>query len=232
MVRIYKNDIAYIVCEVKIFKNDISIGTTNSIINESYIKQIIKDPSDNSTIISLEGSFSIIVNENYDDFIIEFFRPDPIAINKQLAEGKQNKIGFNILINNIMRIVIFGIKDDSLTSEEIKKSLSKAFPNECGNIVAIETSYIAGRENCESQDSAFIRACKQLCVVCGDPTEEEAFRGAFWKAFFVDKAIEPIILKTVATGPRSTREYNALKGMNATFLPKLAISALTTLNEM
>lgn len=207
MVRIYKNDIAYIVCEVKIFKNDISIGTTNSIINESYIKQIIKDPSDNSTIISLEGSFSIIVNENYDDFI-------------------------NILINNIMRIVIFGIKDDSLTSEEIKKSLSKAFPNECGNIVAIETSYIAGRENCESQDSAFIRACKQLCVVCGDPTEEEAFRGAFWKAFFVDKAIEPIILKTVATGPRSTREYNALKGMNATFLPKLAISALTTLNEM
>ena len=39
MVRIYKNDIAYIVCEVKIFKNDISIGTTNSIINESYIKQ-------------------------------------------------------------------------------------------------------------------------------------------------------------------------------------------------
>lgn len=94
MVRIYKNDIAYIVCEVKIFKNDISIGTTNSIINESYIKQIIKDPSDNSTILSLEGSFSIIVNENYDDFIIEFFRPDPIAINKQLAEGKQNKIGF------------------------------------------------------------------------------------------------------------------------------------------
>ena len=85
MVRIYKNDIAYIVCEVKIFKNDISIGTTNSIINESYIKQIIKNPSDNSTIISLEGSSSIIVNENYDDFIIEFF---------QLAEGKQNKIGF------------------------------------------------------------------------------------------------------------------------------------------
>lgn len=221
MVRIYKNDIAYIVCEVKIFKNDISIGTTNSIINESYIKQIIKDPSDNSTIISLEGSFSIIVNENYDDFIIEFFR----------KENKTRQV-FNILINNIMRIVIFGIKDDSLTSEEIKKSLSKAFPNECGNIVAIETSYIAGRENCESQDSAFIRACKQLCVVCGDPTEEEAFRGAFWKAFFVDKAIEPIILKTVATGPRSTREYNALKGMNATFLPKLAISALTTLNEM
>ena len=36
-----------------------------------------------------------------------------------------------------MRIVIFGIKDDSLTSEEIKKSLSKAFPNECGNIEAI-----------------------------------------------------------------------------------------------
>ena len=94
MVRIYKNDIAYIVCEVKIFKNDISIGTTNSIINESYIKQIIKDPSDNSTIISLEGSSSIIINENYDDFIIEFFRLDSVAINKQPAERKQNKIGF------------------------------------------------------------------------------------------------------------------------------------------
>ena len=36
-----------------------------------------------------------------------------------------------------MRIVIFGIKDDSLTSEEIKRSLSKALPNECGNIVDI-----------------------------------------------------------------------------------------------
>lgn len=32
-------------------------GTTNSMINESYIKQIIKDPDDNSTIISLEGNF-------------------------------------------------------------------------------------------------------------------------------------------------------------------------------
>lgn len=63
-------------------------------INESYIKQIIKDPDDNSTIISLEGNFSITINENYDDFIIEFFRPDPVAINKQPAERKQNKIGF------------------------------------------------------------------------------------------------------------------------------------------
>lgn len=94
MVRVYKNNTAYIVCKVKIFKNGISYGTTNSMINESYIKQIIKDPDDNSTIISLEGNFSIIINKNYDDFIIEFFRPDPVAINKQSAEKKRNKIGF------------------------------------------------------------------------------------------------------------------------------------------
>lgn len=74
MVRVYKNNTAYIVCEVKTFKNGISYGITNSMINESYIKQIIRDPDDNNTIISLEGSFSIIINENYDDFIIEFFR--------------------------------------------------------------------------------------------------------------------------------------------------------------
>lgn len=224
MVRVYKNNTAYIVCEVKIFKNGISYGTTNSMINESYIKQIIKDPDDNSTIISLEGNFSIIINENYDDFIIEFFRPDPVAINKQPAERKQNK--------NIMRIVIFGIKNDSLTSEEIKRSLSKAFPNESGNIVAVEESYISGEEDCESCDSEFIKACTWLCEVCGDPIEEEAFRGVFWKAFFVDRAIEPTILKVVATGPRSTVEYNILKNMHACFLPKLAISALTTLSEM
>ena len=66
-------------------------------INESYIKQIIKDPDNNNTIIVLGDNLSIIVNENYDDFIIEFFRPDPIAINKQLAEGKQNKIGFQYI---------------------------------------------------------------------------------------------------------------------------------------
>lgn len=95
MVRIYKNDTTYIVCKVKIFTNNISVSTTDSIINESYIKQIIKDPNDNSAIISLEGSSSITVNENYDDFIIEFFRPNPVVINKQLAEGKQNKIGFS-----------------------------------------------------------------------------------------------------------------------------------------
>lgn len=95
MVRVYKNNTAYIVCEVKIFKNGTSYGTTNSMINESYIKQIIKDPDDNSTIISLEGNFSIIINENYDDFIIEFFRPDSVVINKQFAEGKRNKIGFS-----------------------------------------------------------------------------------------------------------------------------------------
>lgn len=94
MVRVYKNDIAYIVCEVKIFRNGISYDTTNSMINESYIKQITRDPDDNDTIIALGDNFSIIVNENYDDFIIEFFRPDPVAINKQPAERKQNKIGF------------------------------------------------------------------------------------------------------------------------------------------
>lgn len=94
MVRVYKNNTAYIVCEVKIFKNGISYGTTNSMINESYIKQIIKDPDDNSTIISLEGNFSIIINENYDDFIIEFFRPDPVAINKQSAEKKTKQNRF------------------------------------------------------------------------------------------------------------------------------------------
>lgn len=97
MVRVYKNNTAYIVCEVKIFKNGISYGTTNNIINEFYIKQIIKDPDNNNTIVVLGDNLSIIVNENYDDFIIEFFRPDPIAINKQLAEGKQNKIGFQYI---------------------------------------------------------------------------------------------------------------------------------------
>ena len=94
MVRVYKNNTAYIVCEVKIFRNGISYGTTNSMINESYIKQIVRDPDDNNTIIALGDNLSIIVNENYDDFIIEFFRPDPVAINNQPAERKQNKIGF------------------------------------------------------------------------------------------------------------------------------------------
>lgn len=93
MVRVYKNNTAYIVCEVKIFKNGISYGTTNNMINEFYIKQIIKDPDNNNTIVVLGDNLSIIVNENYDDFIIEFFRPDPVAINKQ-PERKQNKIGF------------------------------------------------------------------------------------------------------------------------------------------
>lgn len=94
MVRVYKNNTAYIVCEVKIFKNGISCGTTNNIINEFYIKQIIKDPDNNNTIVVLGDNLSIIVNENYDDFIIKFFRPDPVAINKQPTERKQNKIGF------------------------------------------------------------------------------------------------------------------------------------------
>lgn len=94
MVRVYKNNTAYIVCEVKIFRNGISYGTTNSMINESYIKQIVRDPDDDNTIIALGVNLSIIVNENYDDFIIEFFRPDLVAINKQPAERKQNKIGF------------------------------------------------------------------------------------------------------------------------------------------
>jgi hypothetical protein len=53
MVRVYKNNTAYIVCEVKIFKNGISYGTTNNMINEFYIKQIIKDPDNNNTIVVL-----------------------------------------------------------------------------------------------------------------------------------------------------------------------------------
>lgn len=130
-----------------------------------------------------------------------------------------------------MRIIIFSVKDCSLTSEEIRRILSKAFPNECGNIVAIEESYLVGKEK-EKFTSEFTEACTKLCEICGDPTEEEAFRGAFWKAFFVDKVIEPVILKVVAVGPKSTEEYKLLKRLNLQFLPKLAVSALTTLNEM
>ena len=63
-------------------------------INESCIKQIIRDPDDNNTVIALGDNFSIIVNENYDDFIIEFFRPDPVAINKQSAEKKTKQNRF------------------------------------------------------------------------------------------------------------------------------------------
>lgn len=63
-------------------------------INESYIKQIIKDPNNNNTIIVLGDNLSIIVNENYDDFIIEFFRPDPVAINKQSTEKKTKQNRF------------------------------------------------------------------------------------------------------------------------------------------
>lgn len=63
-------------------------------INEFYIKQIIKDPDNNNTIVVLGDNLSIIVNENYDDFIIEFFHPDPVANNKQPTERKQNKIDF------------------------------------------------------------------------------------------------------------------------------------------
>lgn len=93
MVRIYKNNVAYIVCEIRVFKDDMFFSTTNSMINECYIKQIVKNPDDNSTIILLGSNTSIVVNENYDDFIIEFFRPDPIAINKSFIENKK-KIGF------------------------------------------------------------------------------------------------------------------------------------------
>lgn len=131
-----------------------------------------------------------------------------------------------------MRIIIFSIKDDSLTSGEIKRTLSKAFPNESGNIVAIEESYLFGREKQEEPDSEFTIACTKLCAICGDPIEEEAFRGEFWKAFLINQVIDPIVLKCIAVGPRSAKELNTLKDLHAEFLPKLAISALTTLNEM
>lgn len=94
MVRIYKNGIAYIVCEVQFSFTIILKLPSNDIIVLLSLGSLIICFMQDSLIILFVVPIDISFLNIFDDFIIEFFRPDPIAINKQLAEGKQNKIGF------------------------------------------------------------------------------------------------------------------------------------------
>lgn len=92
MIRVYRNNTPYIICETNVFNKNNICCTTNSIINEYYIQHISRNVDDNSTLILLEGGMIVNTIDNYDNFIIEFFRPDPTTICKKIEH--KNKIGF------------------------------------------------------------------------------------------------------------------------------------------
>lgn len=93
MVRISKNGWGWIACDISLIDAAGNKYITPAMISESDIKVILKAP-DGKTLISVSHDDSYTyVDEDYDNFVIEFFRPQPPIINTK-QEEKKTKIGF------------------------------------------------------------------------------------------------------------------------------------------
>lgn len=128
-----------------------------------------------------------------------------------------------------MKLIMFGITDPTMTSEEVKQILADSFGDSIGNILEVPNEFFSNQSPTtvrQKKDSDFITACKGICKVCGDPVEEEGFRAEFWKAHLIDHAIEEPILEVLAKGPTSATDYRYLKKIGGSYIPKLATSAL------
>lgn len=93
MIRISKDGLSWIACDINLGDAAGNNYITPAIISEIEIKAIVKAP-DGKTLISVShGDSYTYVNEDYDNFVIEFFRPQPPIINTK-QEEKKNKNRF------------------------------------------------------------------------------------------------------------------------------------------
>ena len=114
-----------------------------------------------------------------------------------------------------MKLIMFGITDPTITSEEVKQILADSFGDSIGNVLEVPNEFFSNQSPTtarQKKDSDFITACKGICKVCGDPVEEDA--------------IEEPILEVLAKGPTSATDYRYLKKIGGSYIPKLATSAL------
>lgn len=126
-----------------------------------------------------------------------------------------------------MKIVLFAC-NSFVSNEEIVATIATLGENIKIHVLDQRDLFGNFTETRNSQNSKFIISVKKIIEVCGDPTEQEAFRGKFYKLAYT-KVIDRVLLEIVSTGPKNLEEKKILKEMHCEFLPMIATAALTQL---
>lgn len=78
--------------------------------------------------------------------------------------------------------------------------------------------------------SDFMRAVTDIITICGNPEEEEAFRGNFWVEVLRNQTIDKSVLELLALGPKTRNEQTYIRNTHkCEYLPIIAKAALMKL---
>lgn len=126
---------------------------------------------------------------------------------------------------------MFALDGIEIGNNELLARLEAVLPECESNVIVLDKNsfFGDGANKKRKKMSKFKQACTGILQICGDPVEREAFRGAFWRAVLRDKAIDSVILETIAFGPTSPEDLEFIKYLRIEFLVEMAKAALTVI---
>lgn len=126
-----------------------------------------------------------------------------------------------------MKIVLFACQS-FVSDEDIKVALSTLGERIKVHILNQNDLFVNFMKPKNKPDSKFTLSVKKVIEACGDPTEEEPFRGKFYKLAY-QGIIDSTLLTIISTGPNTVEEKRMLEELGCPFLPMIATAALTQL---
>lgn len=130
-----------------------------------------------------------------------------------------------------MKILIIGV-NNQVSDAEVAE-IASAIAQITGNVYPVHMlseKDFASKKVEKPVCSDFMRAVADVVTICGDPEEEEAFRGNFWVEVLRNQSIGRPVLELLALGPKSRSEQAYIRSIHkCEYLPVIAKAALMKL---
>ena len=136
-----------------------------------------------------------------------------------------------------MKIVVFGLPNQ-IDDQDLLAAMTQMSSN-LGVVIkvnilerddllppATEPIFIQRRKETE-----FVQAVKGVMKVCGDIVRNPADRAGLYRAI-LDKAVDKVILETIAFGPKCEADLNALRDAGGNEFVSICRTALAFLNTL
>ena len=136
-----------------------------------------------------------------------------------------------------MKVVIFGLPNQ-VNEKELLLAMTQVSANLGINIKinilerddllpsAAEPIFI-----CKKNETEFVHATKAIMKTCGDIVRNPADRAGLYRAI-LDKAVDKVILETIAFGPKCEADLNALRDAGGNEFVSICRTALAFLNTL
>lgn len=132
-----------------------------------------------------------------------------------------------------MRLVLFAVPN-VVSDCEIKEAMRAASEifGRIINVKVIEQNELSNPiASIGIEESEFVRAIKSICKTCGDIVRIPSDRSKFYQ-LVLEKKIERPILEVISFGPKSARDYAALKDIGGNEFIKISQAALSLIANM